>query len=213
MGVTTRPHVQVIESKTPIAFSYGLLASRSTIALSTELLERMNDDELRVVLAFELHRLKSQATASATAASALVGLISWFAQAIDEVVFLKFLFKYSSRARKQRGWLLRHGGVSVGPMTLLVSPIVALLVRLSVSRKAIFDSDRAAAELVGDASLVARTLWKLDSYTKTRPFPVNLAEAHLFMVSPLTRYPNWRFASAQPPIERRLFELTGHEPL
>jgi Zn-dependent protease with chaperone function len=208
------PAIVLIQSSTPLAFSAGLLPQQSKIYLSDELLKRLTNDEIRIVLAYELHRLKTQQTSSATAASALVGLITLTALTIDNILMFRWIGSLMPSVREKRTTLLRHAGIILGPMTLLVSPLVALLVRASVSRKALITSDRVSGEITRSGSgTVARTLWKLDSYAKTRPFAVNLAEAHLFTVSPLTRYPMWRFASAQPPIEARLKALTGHEPL
>lgn len=213
LGVRT-PTLVLLQSSTPLAFSAGLLSNRSKIYLSDELLKRLSNDEIRIVLAYELQRLKTQQTAAATAASALVSFFTFSARLIDDL----FLFRWAAaglrRFRKRRSVLVRHVGIVAGPMTLLVSPLVALLVRSSISRKAILNSDRISGEVTKSGNgAVARTLWKLDSYAKTRPFPVDLAEAHLFTVSPLTRYPLWRFASAQPSIEARLKSLTGFEPL
>lgn len=208
------PNLVIIQSSTPLAFSAGLIPQQARIYLSSELLKRLTNDEIRIVLAYELHRLKTQQTSSATAASALVGLITLTASMIDDILLFRWVGDFLPSVRAKRETLLKNAGIILGPMTLLVSPLVALLVRLSVSRKALIASDRIAGETTRTgAGTVARTLWKLDSYAKTRPFPVNLAEAHLFTVSPLTRYPLWRFASAQPPIEARLKALTGHEPL
>ncbi len=208
------PAIVVIRSATPLAFSAGLIPQQARIYLSDELLKRFKNDEVRIVLAYELHRLKTQQTSSATAVSALVGLITLTASFVDDVILFRWIGDFIPKIRAKRETLLKHAGVLIGPMTLLVSPLVALLVRLSVSRKALITSDRLAGETTrAGAGTVARTLWKLDSYAKTRPFPVNLAEAHLFTVSPLTRYPMWKFASAQPPIEARLKALTGYEPL
>lgn len=211
---TQMPALVIIHSSTPLAFSAGLLADRSRIYLSDELIKRLSMDEIRIVIAFELQRLKTHQTSMATAASALVGLITFTARWIDNLILFRWVFAFLPGAKLRRETLLRHSGIVLGPMTLLVSPLVAALVRLSISRRAVIESDRVAGDVTnaGKGS-VARTLWKLDSYAKTRPFPVNLAEAHLFTVSPLTRYPMWRFASAQPSIESRLKALTGFEPL
>lgn len=214
IGVKRAPGLVLIRASTPLAFSTGLLPNQNRIYLSDELLRRLSNDEIRIVLAYELHRLKTQQTSSATAASALVGLLTLTARVIDDILLFRWLTALSPKLRAKRETLLKSAGIILGPMTLAVSPFVAVLVRLSVSRKALIASDRFSGEITrAGAGTVARTLWKLDSYAKTRPFAVNLADAHLFTVSPLTRYPLWRFASAQPPIEARLKALTGYEPL
>ena len=208
------PALRLIFSHTPLVFSAGLMPSQSVISISTALVEKLTPIELKIVLAFEISRLKSRTTATSTAVSALVGLLTLMASTVDEILLLRFLTRWSARARARRAQFLKHGGVRVGPATLLISPLAALIIRLTISRRSILNADKEIMELARvPSSDVARTLWKLDSFVKTRPFPVNLAEAHLFMVSPLARYPFWRFASAQPPTSVRLKNLTGHAPL
>ena len=184
------PDLVLVESQTPLAFSAGLIANRSKIYVSTELLKRLSPDEIRIVLAFELYRLKTQQTAAATAASALVSFLTFTARLIDDIVLFRWAAALYRRLRGVRSPLERHVGIVSGPMTLLVSPLVALIVRSAVGRRGVLEADREAGMVTKNGSgAVARTLWKLDSYAKTRPFKVDLAEAHLFTVSPLTRYP------------------------
>jgi heat shock protein HtpX len=198
------PHVVLIESETPLAFSAGLIPTRSTIFISVALIEKLEPAELTTVLAHELIKFKSDLTASATAASALAGLLSHTASTLDDVVMLRFL-------NRKKG--LTRGGIAKGPMTLLVSPFVALLIRSSVARSAVLEADGETVRLTGDGRSFAQALYKLDAYVKTRPVKMNIAEAHLFTVSPLSNSTFWHFASAQPSLEVRVKNITGRFPV
>lgn len=194
------PTIRVVDTTTPIAFSAGLLPKRSSIYLSTELIKRLDKEEIEAVIAYELQRLKLRQTSATTTVAALAGLLTHLATALDQTIFLQFL-----RAR-QPG--------QIRPGILLFSPLIALLVRTSVSRSDVFKADRAASQLLSDGGRVlGRTLWKLDAYNKVLPLDVGIAEAHLFTVNPLVRYRWCRFAEVQPSIEDRVQKLTGHFPL
>lgn len=193
------PAVHLISVPTPISYSAGLLVSRSHIFLSEELTRRLSPEELRAVIALEIARLKLHLTCAGTAAAALAGLVSLIAVLIDSTVFLQLM-------RKRRPGQIR-------PMALVVSPLVALLVRGAIGRSAWMESDRLASTWLKSPELVARVIWKLDSYSKTLPLDVILSEAHLFAVNPLSRCRWCRFAFVQPSAKTRIQSLTGRFPL
>jgi len=202
-----------LEPHTTYFFSWPL-AGALVISISTALVDKLSPTELKIVLAFEIHRLKNRTTASATAVSALVGFITLIASALDEnclTAISDTLVSPLARTTRTIPEARRssHGSLHAPDFAARRtdhSPI-DLATLSSGGRQGSYGTCEVPS------SDVARTLWKLDSFAKTRPFPVNLAEAHLFMVSPLARYPFWRFASAQPPTSARLKNLTGHTPL
>lgn len=198
MGIKA-PAIHIIQARTPTAFSAGLVARRSRLFLSEELLKKLTPDETRSVVAIELARLKRHETSAATAAAALAGILILTANIIDATIFLQvFRTRRPGQAR---------------PVALLVSPLVATLVRGAVSRRAILAADLEASQALGSREILARALWKLDSYSKTLPLDVSPAEAHLFTVNPLTPFRWCRFLIAQPATKTRVRKLTGRFPL
>jgi heat shock protein HtpX len=202
VGVRT-PQVFILSLATPTALSAGLYERSSKLFLTEGLIARLSIDEIKLVITYELERLKNEQTQSLTALTAIATLVSTIANAFDAVL----LFPFRRRRQELRVY---------GPMTFLTSPLVALLVRLAAPRESILEIDGKVGTATATAEAWAQTLWKLDAYNKTLPLDVNLAEACLFTVNPLNRFQNYpwcRMASAQPPIESRVRHLTGRYPL
>lgn len=193
------PRLFLVKTTTPLSFSAGILPMRSTVFLSSALLDRLQPDELRSVLAFELLRIQSKQTRTASVVSSLTGLLVSVANGLDSVLLLRFL-----RRRKPCSW---------GPFLWLVSPFVAVIVHLSIPRRSFLEFDQKVTQLIDQPKVWPQTLLKLDSYIKTMPLDISLADAPLFTVNPLARYRWCRFALAQPTIETRLQALTGRFPL
>lgn len=194
-----RPRMHLIHKPEPIAFSVGLTPSRSRIYVSEGLIKKLSSDELEAVLTYEIQRVRLQMTSAATLSSTLAGIFAKLASTFDSFLFLRVL------RRKRPG--------QIQPALILFSPLIAITVRLFCSRHDAFEADRATVATLGSEHALARALWKLDAYCKTLPFEVGLADAHLFIVSPTSRYRWFRFASAQPKVHSRIRDLTGHFPL
>jgi heat shock protein HtpX len=193
-----RPTVYRIETATPIVLAAGLLPTQSSLFVSEELMKRLTPDEVRAVLAFELIQLKERQSSIATAASAVAGIFALSAMFIDRIVFLGFFYLRPARP---------------GLALVLVSPLIALIVRMSVSRKGILRADREAAALIGNERILARALWKLDAYVHARPLDVSPADAHLFVVNPGRSFARSRLFQAHPTVKQRITHLVGHYPI
>lgn len=204
-----RPQVHWIESNCVIAFSAGLLPSRTSIFISSGLVQKLTAEEVRAVIALELVRIKEEHTASATAASALAGVIAITAEQLDRLITLQF---FKRNRKSEEADHRAPASLSLGPFGYLLSPLSALIVRASVLRRDYWSTDQAAASLIGDRESLARALWKLASYAHTRPYRFCLAEAHLFTVSPLDGRSNFHFVSAQPTAKSRVLALAAHYP-
>lgn len=193
------PPVFIVDLETPTAFSAGLFTKNAKLYLSRGLIARLTSDELRLVIAYELERIKTEQTQSMTALASLASFVATIANAIDAVLLIPF----GAHRRELR---------PRGPITLLTSPLVAALLRMGFPRSSIIETDQAIGTKTSPETW-ARLLWKLDAYNKTLPLDVNLAEASLFTVNPLSRFTWLHFTSAQPEIETRVRELTGRYPL
>lgn len=193
------PRLFLAKTTTPLVFSAGVLPMRSSIFLSSTLIERLQPDELRAILAFELLRIQNKQTRTASVVSSLTGLVVFIANGLDSVLLFRFF-----RKKKVGSW---------GPFLWLASPFLATIIHLSIPRRSFLEIDQNVAKLTGQPKVWAQTLLKLDSYIKTMPLNISLADAPLFTVNPLARYRWYRFAIAQPSVEMRLEALTGRFPL
>ncbi len=189
------PRVHILETS-PTSYSAGLFASRTHLFISKSLLEKFTTEEVHAVVAVELARMSHQITSVATAASSLVNLIVGFSELVDRTLFLQAF------RRDQPG--------QIRPMRLLSSPFAALILRTAMSHAQILRADRTAAVWIRSPHTVAQALNKLDSYQKTLPLLVGMGDAHLFTVSPLSRFGWCRIVSTQPDISARIAALTGH---
>jgi Zn-dependent protease with chaperone function len=204
------PQTMLLDTPTPLIYSAGLAPTAITphrLFISLELLKRLTKEERRALLAYELVRLKTQVTAAATAISAINGFFISITGFIDSLITFGFL------RRDPPHRLADRNGLKMGPLTRVFSPIAVLLLRLSLSRRAVYEVDEAAARLIGNPEVLGRAIWKMDSYAKTIPLEVSLAEAHLFVVNPFVRHRNWLWAIAQPSTSSRLKRLCGHEEI
>ena len=208
------PRVHLLKIQTPTALSVGLFRKNAKLFVTEGLLRRLSREELILVIAFEMERLRTDQSQSTTAVVSVASLIATVANAFDAVL------TYPIQRRRLE---LRKRG----PMTLLLAPVVLLITRMGVRKKQLIEADQKTAQLASLIStntdplktdeLWARTLAKLDAYNKTLPLDVNIAEAALFVVNPLARFIGHAslspFRAAGPTIEERLMKLTGRFPL
>jgi heat shock protein HtpX len=195
------PNLREIQCRTPFLFSNGMLSKNLRIYYSTALVQRFSKDEIQRLFELEMIRFRSGQTRMRTTAVALADSWLFLMGCIDSV----FLFKFFSRGQA-RQWCR-------GPLTALSLPVLSIILRLVTSRNSVSSLDQQAVDEFGDAQAFARTLEKLDSYSKTLPMDVNFAEATLFTVDPLAHHRWSVWTSVQPPIDRRLRKITGQYPL
>jgi heat shock protein HtpX len=210
----TLPSVWLVKSPTPFIFSAGLLPSRLKVFISSGLISRLSEAEIRALLTHELLKSKTGLTQITTAAAAIADVWMLAASWADYLITCRFIFallrQKSDQKRDQTNDLKR---VYFGPFTWILFPLLAGFLRLVIHRKTILKIDRMTASDFGQLDAFVSALVKLDSYGKNLPLNVNLVEAALFSVDPLASYSWSNWASVQPSIESRTVALTGHFPL
>lgn len=196
-----KPSLLEIHSPTPFIFSAGLFPRTLKVFVSTSLGKKFTANEIRLLMAAELIKLQSGQTRTLTAAVAFADLWLLIMSALDAA----FLIRLFRRRKPMR--------CALGPFTWMSRPPVAWFLRLVIRRSCYFEIDRQTVESFGQDLIYAQALAKLDAYNKALPLDVNLAEAALFPVSPLSAYTWASWASVQPPIEERIRALAGRYPL
>lgn len=190
------PRVYIINDSAPNAFATGRDPQHSSVAATTGLLEVMDDDELRAVMGHEMSHVKNydiRVSMITFGLVVLVGFISDFG--------LRVLW-YSDRDEEENSPV----GMLLILITIILSPIVATLVQLAVSRQREYLADASSANLTGDPQSMINALRKLD--THARPMhQQNVATEAMFIANPLKKSVLSRLFSTHPPIESRIERL------
>ncbi len=195
------PKVYVISDSAPNAFATGRDPKHASVAFTTGIIELMANEELEGVIAHELSHVKNYDTRLMTVVIVCVGIVSLMAN-----MFLRFggLGGGRRRGQNQAGLLFALLGV----VLLLLSPIIAKLIQLAVSRKREFLADASGALLTRYPAGLANALTKLDQ-AATPLLRANSATAHLYIANPFGRERHaWRnLFSTHPPIADRVKAL------
>lgn len=190
------PKVYIINDDAPNAFATGRDPNHSSIAVTTGLLEVMDDNELRAVIGHELSHIKNYDIRVSTIVFGLVslaGLMSDFG--------LRVLF-YGNRKEEEHSPI----GALFTLIVLILSPIVATIVQMGISRQREYLADASSAALLGNTDDMIAALRKLD--THARPMhSQNVAAEAMYIANPLHKSILSRLFSTHPPIESRIERL------
>ena len=215
------PRMYVIDRPEPNAFATGRDPEHAAVAVTTGILDLMDDRELRGVLAHELSHVKNRDTLVGTIAATIGGAISFIAQ------MAQFQMIFGGGRNDQN-----NGGGFGALIAIILAPIAALIIQLAVSRGREYGADRSGAELTGDPEALATALLELDAASKRQPgllgrmgrrLPgrggqapapapaANPAFAHLYIVNPLSGQAVGNLFSTHPPIADRVARLRAME--
>lgn len=195
------PRIYVIDDPAPNAFATGRDKEHAVVAVTTGLLERLDRSELEGVVAHELAHIGNRDILLMSAVVVLVGLISIMAD-----FFTRSMLWGGSGRRDNKG-----GGIMVliGIILVILSPIIATIIKLAISRRREYLADASAALLTRYPEGLARALEKISSYSGPMK-SAHGATAHLFIASPFgatKKVSNlW---STHPPTEERIKRLRG----
>lgn len=181
----------------PTAITIGKSWSQSYIIVSDKLLEKLNKEELKAVLALELAKIKRQDTLAMGMLSIFTSFWLNTSQTLDSIFFFHWLFK----------------GKKLYFFTYLGLPILKGILHLTIHPATYYASDKFAAELLPNPKLLAEVIWRLESYASTIPLKVPLDTAHLFIVNPLPKDGVYKWLRVQPDYNLRIQRLVGHFPI
>ncbi|MDP8922563.1 MAG: M48 family metalloprotease [Chloroflexota bacterium] len=171
------PRVAIVEAAAPNAFATGRDPHHAVVAVTTRLLEILDEDELVAVLAHELGHVRNRDILISSVAATLAGAVTALADWLQWGLF--FGAHQDDDDPSPLHWL---GAL----MMLVLAPIAAMLIQLAISRGREFGADETGAELIGDPLALARALEKIEEYAAGTPLHVNPAVSHLFIIPPLT---------------------------
>jgi heat shock protein HtpX len=190
------PKIYVIENPAPNAFATGRNPQNAAVAVTTGILQILNEDELAGVLAHELAHVKHRDILLGTITATLVGTITYVAHMAQWAAI------FGGGRDRDNG-----GGIS-DLVFIIIAPIAAVLIQLAISRSREFAADAGGAAISGQPLSLASALNKLTKVNEK--LPMNNAEpatAHMFIVSPFAGKSFFKIFSTHPPVEERIKRL------
>ena len=199
----TMPRIYLIEDQAINAFATGRKPELASIAVTRGAVEKLTQQELEGVLAHELSHIKNYDIRFMTLVAVLVGSI-----AILSDIFLRSRFWFGGRDRDNDNQNCNLGAIFmiVGVILAILSPLIAELIKLAISRKREYLADASGALLTRYPDGLASALEKIAA--DNQPLKsASMATAHLFIANPFASKKISNLFSTHPPIEERIKRL------
>jgi heat shock protein HtpX len=154
------PKIYIIKDSAPNAFATGRNKEHAVVAVTTGLLKILDRAELEGVIAHELSHIGNRDMLVSTVVVVLVGFVTLLSD-----FFLRFTLFGGGRSNDRSG-----GGqvqmilMIVGVVLMILSPVIALLIQLSISRKREYLADATGALLTRYPEGLASALEKISKY-------------------------------------------------
>lgn len=197
-----KPKLYVIQDSATNAFATGRDPAHAVICCTTGLLQKLNRSELEGVIAHELSHVYNYDIRLMSIVTILVGFIALLSDFILRTSFRK---KGNNREGGQLQMILLVAGIVMA----LLSPVIAKIIQLAISRKREFLADSSAATFTKNPEGLAKALEKI-ALDKEPLEAANNATAHLYISNPLKNTKGHlfsKFFQTHPPVEERIKAL------
>lgn len=188
------PKVYVLNDAAPNAFATGRDPAHGVVAVTTGIMQTLNEQELRGVIAHELAHIQHRDTLISAVAATLAGIITQLA----------YLLRFSSFAGSR-------GSTRMNPIAviaiIIVAPIAATLIRMGISRAREFAADAGGARISQQPLALARALAKIEQSSGTTVPDINPSTASLFIINPFSSQSIMSLFSTHPPTAERIARL------
>lgn len=175
----TMPRIYLMNEVASNAFATGRDPKHAVICLTTGILNKLEKAELEGVIAHELSHVRNYDTRLMGIVAILVGFVAILAN-----IFMQNLWFGNIREdREDRNGNLQLIFLVIGIAFAILSPLVASLIQLSISRKREYLADASGALLTRYPEGLARALEKISQDPTVMPSASN-ATAHLFITNP-----------------------------
>ena len=196
------PKLYVTPDLQPNAFATGRNPEHAAVAVTRGILQILDWDELRGVLAHEMSHVGNRDILIGSVAAAVATGITLLA------TFARFAAFFGGGSRDDEG----NNPIALMAMAVL-APLAAAVLQMALSRSREFEADRSGARLIGDGEPLARALLKLEEGARHIPMNIDPAHASAFIVNPLTgrRIAFGNMFRTHPSTEDRVARLRARE--
>ncbi len=194
------PKVYIAPSNAPNAFATGRDPEHGVVCITRGILNILNREELKGVIAHEMAHIKNRDTLIMTVTAAL-------ASAIMMLAFMARWAAIFGGFGGSRGGRDKSGGI-IGLLAIaFLAPFAAMLIQLAISRSREYGADNGGAYLAGTGDGLASALGKLHKASSHYRMKTSPQTAHLFIVNPLRGGFIASLFSTHPPVEKRIERL------
>ncbi len=193
------PKVYLIDAPYSNAFATGRNPKKAAIAVTTGIKELLTKDELKGVIAHEMSHIRNRDTLIQAVAATIAGVIGYVALMARWAA----IFGYGGRDRR--------GGSGLELLVLaILTPLLATLIQLAISRGREFLADESGAKILHNGLGLASALEKLEqgkNNVALRPTSQTQTTAHLFIVNPFRGKGFFQLFMTHPSIKERVKRL------
>lgn len=179
-----RPKLYVIEDTAPNAFATGRDPDHAVVCVTTGLLSKLDRTELEGVIAHEISHIRNYDIRLMSVVSVMVGLVALLGD-----WFLRVRFWGGGRDRDRDEGGLGAIIMVIGIIFAILSPLIAQLIQLAISRRREFTADAGSVEITRQPQGLISALEKISADTEPLE-AANKATAHLYIVNPFKKNSN-----------------------
>lgn len=192
------PTLFIVPTDAPNAFATGRDPNNAAVAVTQGILRLLPSDELEAVIAHELSHVRNRDTLTQAVAATIAGAISFLAQTVS----YSMMYMGSSRDN-------REGGPNpIGLLlTIILAPLAATIIQMSISRTREFEADAGSARLTGNPRALARALQRLETIGRQIPLNANPAFEPLLIINPFSGQFLANLFATHPTTEARIENL------
>lgn len=191
------PKLYVSPEMQPNAFATGRNPNHAAVAVTQGILQVLDWDELKGVLAHEISHVGNRDILIGSVAAAIATGIMFISR------FAMF-FGGDDEDRPNPIVLLA---------LMILAPMAGMLIQMAITRSREYEADRTGARLLGDGEPLARALAKIENAAQRVPMDVSPQQASMYIVNPLTnrKIKAANFFRTHPPTEDRIARLRSRE--
>ena len=188
------PKLYIIPEQQPNAFATGRDYEHAAVAVTEGLLDLLSPNEVEAVIAHELSHIKHYDMLIGTVAATISGAIAMLAN-------FGMFFGGNDQDRPNPIVMIA---------LMIIMPMAATIIQMTVSRSREFMADEGAAHMTGHPEWLQSALIKLDNYARGIQLPeAEPQTAHMFIINPFTGkdFSMSQLFSTHPTTEQRVERL------
>jgi heat shock protein HtpX len=189
------PKVYIIEAHSPNAFATGRNPKNAAVAATQSLLDMLSDEEVKAVMAHELYHIKHRDTLIQTIAVGIASAIALIANMMQWALIF-------GMGGDDDGF----GNIAGMIFIIILTPIIATLIQLAISRSREFMADEGATKLLKTPQPLINSLQKLENAAqKSQNYQqTKTPTSSLFIINPFKGSTLANLFSTHPSTKKRI---------